>query len=72
MSFDASLSQAHLLDCTGQITHTLVLQPDGRVLVRLRSGVEALVCPVQRRVVTRGVVLDDVAVRAALAMARGT
>ena len=71
MSIEASLSTSHLLDCTGQVTHILVLQIDGRVLVRLRSGVEAVVCPVQRRVITRGVTVDESVLHAALAMTHG-
>lgn len=32
------LEQTSLLDCTGQVTHTLIRQIDGRITVRIHNG----------------------------------
>jgi len=69
MSLDRYLTTSDLLDCTGRVTHTLILRPDGRVTVRFASGAEALVCPRERRCITRGMTVDDTVLHAALGMA---
>jgi hypothetical protein len=49
------MEQVQLLDCTGVVTHTLVLLLDGTVEVRFRSGVTARVDPHRRVCFTPGV-----------------
>ena len=63
---DPWLQRVQLLDCTGVVTHTLVLQVDGTVEIHFSSGVVALVDPARRRCLTPGVhVHDDLFVAAA-------
>lgn len=49
------MEQVQLLDCSGQVTHTLVLLFDGTVEVRFRSGTRAIIDPVRRRCLTPGI-----------------
>ena len=50
------MEQARLLDCTGQVTHTLTLLVDGTVEVHISaSGVRAVVDPASRTCLTPGV-----------------
>lgn len=71
MNLDRYLASSTILDCTGRVTHTLILRPDGRVTVRFSSGVEGIVCLHERRCITRGVIVDETVLHAALALARG-
>lgn len=49
------LTSVDVLDCSGRTTHTLTLQIDGTVRISMPSGLEAVVDPTRRLVLTRGV-----------------
>ncbi len=51
------MEQVQLLDCSGQVTHTLVLLLDGTVEVRFRSGIRGRIDPRRRCCLTAGVVI---------------
>lgn len=38
MDISDYLEQTSLIDCTGQVTHTLIRQIDGRITVRFHDG----------------------------------
>jgi hypothetical protein len=50
MDLSGFLASSQLVDCTGQVTHTLTLLPDGMVEVAMGS-VTAIVNPTTRSVV---------------------
>jgi hypothetical protein len=56
------LATAQLLDCSGQVSHTFVLDPDGTVRVELRDGRVVRVDPAARAVLTPGVHLPQAVV----------
>lgn len=52
---DPWLEQVQLLDCTGRVSHTLTLRPDGTVEIRFREGHTALVDPSSGCCLTPGI-----------------
>jgi hypothetical protein len=52
MALDDYLVQVDLLDCSGRVSHTLTLQPDGLVRIDFASGRQATVDPRTRRNLT--------------------
>lgn len=61
-----------LLDCSGRVTHRLVLDLDGSVCVTvMSSGVTARVDPIGRVVLTPGVRLPDQVLVAASSLRLG-
>lgn len=67
MDLSDFLATTSLIDCTGQVTHTLVLQIDGTVLVRFRNGGSAVVDPQSSTVLTPGVLVPEPVIAAARA-----
>jgi len=65
---EAWLEQVHLIDCTGQISHTLTLRVDGKVDIRFREGHSAVVDPATRRCLTPGMTLHTDLLAAASAL----
>lgn len=61
----SDLARCDLIDCQGTVTHTLILEPDGRVTVRLRDGRVARIDVVTRRNVTPQVPVGDDVIAAA-------
>lgn len=51
---DEYLRTTQLIDCTGQVTHTLVLQVDGSIKIVFPTGCEAVVDPDTRTCRTPG------------------
>jgi hypothetical protein len=68
VSHDPWLEEVQLLDCTGQVSHTLTLQPDGMVAIRFNEGHTAIVDPIARRCLTPGMHLHDDLITAAAAL----
>lgn len=62
------LARSELIDCQGTTTHTLTLEPDGRVTVRLSDGRTAVVDVATRRNLTPHVPLGDDVLGAAAAL----
>jgi hypothetical protein len=52
MDLDRYLHQVELLDCSGRVSHTLTLLPDGLVRVDFATGRRATVDPRTRRNLT--------------------
>ena len=65
------LATTTLIDCTGQVTHTLTLLVDGTVRVRFPSGVEADIDPRTGTVLTPGRIVPEQVVAAARTLAFG-
>ncbi|MGY6501934.1 MAG: hypothetical protein ACXIVQ_13715 [Acidimicrobiales bacterium] len=70
MDLDAHLDSVQLLDCSGQVSHTLTLLVDGRVRIRF-AGREAIVDPRSRRNLTPQVPVHDTLMDSACALAGG-
>jgi len=51
---DQYLNRIELLDCSGKISHTLVLALDGMVEIHFAGGAVARVDPRRRAVLSRG------------------
>ncbi len=70
MNLDTYLDSAQLLDCNGQVSHTLTLLLDGTVRIQF-SGREAIVDPRTRRNLTPQVPVHDTLMHAASTLAGG-
>ena len=65
MNAERHLERVQLLDCTGAASHTMTLRIDGMVEVRFRAGHVAVVDPVAKVTLTRGMTVPPDVIEAA-------
>lgn len=59
MDLDQYLETVDVIDCTGQVTHTLTLQIDGTVEIAFASGRRATADPATRSCTTPGMSIPE-------------
>ncbi len=59
MDLDAYLSTSEVFDCTGRVTHTLMLRIDGTVQVTFAGGRTAVADPKARTCLTPGMSIPE-------------
>ncbi|MCC5953234.1 MAG: hypothetical protein JJU45_14165 [Acidimicrobiia bacterium] len=69
MELDQYLRRTDLLDCTGQVSHVLVLDLDGTVRIEFSNGRRARIDPCHRVNLTPGVAVGAALMDAAVGFA---
>jgi hypothetical protein len=71
MNIDQLLETVDLIDCSGNVSHTLTLLIDGTVRIDYHRGASAVVDPRTRTVLTPHRIVPQTLIDAACALARG-
>ena len=70
MDLSDFLEQTSLIDCNGQVTHTLIRQLDGSIKINIRNGRTIHIDGVSFDVLTPGATVPEPVMAAARAFAR--